>query len=178
MGRAASARRPRWGAARHAVAAARRRRAGAAPAPPLYQRLSSARRRLPGGSCPWGAGRTAWTHEQRRSGAKQAAFVATPAFMGKTRPKSALHLKPPLSPALDALPFLIRGLRRRSRTKPWTNEQLGGSSTRGRAAGGSFFARLPQSTHSAWAAQRLDARRQADSEQVDHGPGHRQGPHP
>ena len=97
---------------------ARRRRAGAAPAPPLYQRLSSARRRLSGGSCPWGAGKTAWTHEQRRSGAKQARLVATPAFMGKTRPKSALHLKPPLSPAQDALPFLIGLLGGRSRTKP------------------------------------------------------------
>ena len=50
MGRAASARRPRWGAARHAFAAARRRRAGAA-LHLLGGALSSAKHRCPVGSC-------------------------------------------------------------------------------------------------------------------------------
>ena len=100
-------------------------------------------------------------------------FVATPAFQVQTPHlfTPALSLKPPLSPALDARPSLYGGWRR-PRTDPWTKEQLEAAQPVD-AAGGSFFAR-PQSTHSAWAAQR-PTRRQATSEVGHHGPSDRQG---
>ena len=176
MGRAASARRPRWGAARHASAAARRRRAGAA-LHLLGGALSSAKHRCPVGSCagsihrgPLDALTASLLSETGRFSSNAGVSGADPApFHAGVEPETPAQP----SPGRAALPYQVLG--RRSRTVSWANEQLGGAG-RDAHARTAAASRLPKYHYIApglpSAARRRATRQQTT--QVDHGPSDRQ----